>query len=131
MGAFEGVRVVGIGGDDPLWHNEERFQAAEQRFAEIVARHAEVADLGERLLAVERRNLGLFGYGVKGFTLSMIEAAVEVTGGRIGGSEVQELIELGRRMLETPGVLLDGAAEAGEQLAEAGLPPVRLSQGRL
>jgi len=131
MGAFDGVRVVGIDGDDTLWHNEERFQAAEQRFAEIVARHDEVPDLGERLLAVERRNLGLFGYGVKGFTLSMIEAAVEVTGGRIGGSEVQELIEVGRRMLETPVVLLDGAEEAVEQLADAGLPLVLLTKGDL
>ena len=131
MEAFDGVRVVGIDGDDTLWHNEERFQAAEQRLAEIVGRHAEVPDLGERLLAVERRNLGLFGYGVKGFTLSMIEAAVEVTGGRIGGSEVQELIELGRRMLETPVVLLDGAEEAVEQLADAGLPLVLLTKGDL
>src|SRR2546430_8908237 len=131
MGAFDGGRGVGIDGDDTLWHNEERFQAAEQRFAEIVARHAEVPDLGERLLAVERRNLGLFGYGVKGFMLSMIEAAVEVTGGRIGGSEVQELIELGRRMLETPVVLLDGAEEAVEQLADAGLPLVLLTKGDL
>src|SRR2546426_8927923 len=115
MGAFDGVRVVGIDGDDTLWHNEERFQAAEQRFAEIVARHAEVPYLGERLLALERRNLGLFGYGVKGFTLSMIEAAVEVTGGRIGGPPAQELIEAGRRMLETTAVALDGGEEAAEQ----------------
>ena len=131
MRAFNGVHVVGIDGDDTLWHNEERYENAQQRLAEIVARHAEVPDLDDRLLAVERRNLGLFGYGVKGFTLSMIETAVEVTGGEISGPEVQELIELGRRMLEMPVVLLDGAEEAVDRLARAGLRLVLLTKGDL
>jgi len=131
MCAFDGVHVVGIDGDDTLWHNEERYENAQQRLAEIVARHAEVPDLDDRLLAVERRNLGLFGYGVKGFTLSMIETAVEVTGGEISGPEVQELIELGRRMLEMPVLLLDGAEEAVDRLARAGLRLVLLTKGDL
>jgi putative hydrolase of the HAD superfamily len=131
MCAFEQVRVVGIDGDDTLWHNEERFHSAQQQLAEIVGRHAEVPDLDERLLAVERRNLGLFGYGVKGFTLSMIETAVEVTGGEIAGVEVQELVEVGRRMLETPVVLLDGAEQAVDRLAAAGLRLVLLTKGDL
>jgi putative hydrolase of the HAD superfamily len=131
MSAFEGVRVVGVDGDDTLWHNEERFHSAQQQLTEIVGRHAEVPDLEERLLAVERRNLGLFGYGVKGFTLSMIETAVEVTGGEIGGTEVQELVEVGRRMLETPVVLLDGAEEALDRLVTAGLRLVLLTKGDL
>jgi putative hydrolase of the HAD superfamily len=131
MNAFDGVRVVGIDGDDTLWHNEERFKVAQQQLAEIVGRHAEVPDLGERLLAVERRNLGLFGYGVKGFTLSMIETAVEVTRGQVAGGEVQELVEVGRRMLESPVVLLDGVDEAVDRLASAGLRLVLLTKGDL
>src|SRR5437588_11160294 len=106
MRAFNGVRVVGIDGDDTLWHNEERYENAQKHLAEIVARHAEVPDLDDRLLAVGRRNLGLFGYGVKGFTLSMIETAIEITGGEITGPEVREVIELGRRMLGGPVVLV-------------------------
>ena len=131
MKAFDGIGVVGIDGDDTLWHNEERYQNAQERLAEIVGRHAQVPDLEERLLAVERRNLGLFGYGVKGFTLSMIETAVEVTDGRIAGTEVQELIELGRRMLEMPVVLLDGAEEAVDRLGSAGLRLMLLTKGDL
>ena len=131
MYAFDGVHVVGIDGDDTLWHNEERYENAQQRLAEIVARHAEVPDLDDRLLAVERRNLGLFGYGVKGFTLSMIETAIEITEGEITGAEVQEMIELGRRMLEMPVVLLDGAEEAVDRLARAGLRLMLLTKGDL
>src|SRR5207237_8150569 len=71
------------------------------------------------------------GYRVKGVTLSMIETAVEVTGGEISGPEVQELIELGRRMLEMPVVLLDGAEEAVDRLARAGLRLVLLTKGDL
>jgi putative hydrolase of the HAD superfamily len=131
MSGFDGVRVVGVDGDDTLWHNEERYQWAQQRLTEIVGRHADVPDLEDRLLAVERRNLGLFGYGVKGFTLSIIETAVEVTDGEITGKEVQELVELGRQMLESPVVLLDGAEEAVDRLARAGLRLVLLTKGDL
>src|SRR5437773_11666066 len=131
MKAFDGIGVVGIDGDGTLWHNEERYQNAQERLAEVVGRHAQVPDLEERLLAVERRNLGLFGYGVKGFTLSMIETAVEVTDGRIAGTEVRELIELGRRMLEMPVVLLDGAEEAVDRLGSAGLRLMLLTKGDL
>ena len=129
--AFDQVRVVGIDGDDTLWHNEERYQWAQQRLGEVVARHSEVPDLEERLLAVERRNLGLFGYGVKGFTLSIIETAIEVTGGEVSGREVQELVDLGRQMLETPVVLLEGAEEAVDRLARSGRRLVLLTKGDL
>jgi putative hydrolase of the HAD superfamily len=131
MSGFDQVRVVGIDGDDTLWHNEERYQWGQQRLAEIVARHAEVPDLEERLLAVELRNLGLFGYGVKGFTLSIIETAVEVTDGEVTGREVRELVELGRQMLESPVVLLEGAEEAVDRLQSAGLRLVLLTKGDL
>jgi putative hydrolase of the HAD superfamily len=128
---ISGVQVVGLDGDDTLWHSEGRYHQAQQRFSEIVARHGEVADLDQRLLAVEQRNLGLFGYGVKGFTLSMIETAIEVTNGGIEAAEVKALIDLGRGMLEEPVVLVDGAAAAVKRLAAAGYRLLLLTKGDL
>lgn len=67
--------------------------------------------------ATERRNLELFGYGIKGFTLSMIETAVEVSGGRVDGEAVGRLLALGKEMLAHPVDLIDGAAETVRALA--------------
>lgn len=110
-------RVLAFDGDDTLWHNETLFASTQERFRELLVRHAPEADVDERLLAVETRNLRLFGYGIKGFVLSMIETAVELTDGRVTGREVQGLIDLGKAMLEHPTELLDGVAEVLERLA--------------
>jgi putative hydrolase of the HAD superfamily len=88
-------------------------------------------DFQQRLLATERRNLKLFGYGVKGFTLSMIETVIEVTDGRIPTSEIQRLIQLGKDMLEAPVELLPGAAEAVGRLAASPLRLLLVTKGDL
>ena len=75
------VTTVGLDADDTLWHNETIFRLSQKRFAELLADHAEEPVMMDRLAQVERRNLRLYGYGVKGFTLSMIETAMEMTGG--------------------------------------------------
>ena len=75
------VDVIGLDADDTLWHNETLFSVTQQRFAELLEDHADPDHLQERMLATESRNLKIFGYGAKGFTLSMIETALEVTGG--------------------------------------------------
>jgi len=74
------ITTVGLDADDTLWHNERLFQMTQERLAELLADHAEPGHLMERLLAAETRNLGQYGFGVKGFTLSMIETALDVTG---------------------------------------------------
>jgi len=73
------LRLVGFDGDDTLWRSEDYYRGAQDEFERIVARHVDLHDARaqERLYAVEKRNLALFGYGVKGMVLSMIEAAVE------------------------------------------------------
>jgi putative hydrolase of the HAD superfamily len=77
------LTMVGFDADDTLWHNERFFRITQERFAELLADHAEPDHLAERLLDAERRNLGRYGFGVKGFVLSMIETAIEVTEGRV------------------------------------------------
>ncbi|KAB2860776.1 MAG: HAD family hydrolase, partial [Bauldia sp.] len=96
------LTTIGFDADDTLWQNEQFFRLTERRLAELLAEHAPGVDVAARLLEAERRNLGLYGFGIKGFVLSMIETAVEVTDGRAPGSVVAEILAAGHEMLEHP-----------------------------
>jgi putative hydrolase of the HAD superfamily len=114
------ISVVGLDGDDTLWHSEQLFVETQDRFRELLAEHVDISPeaLDERLVAVERRNLGTFGYGVKGFTLSLIETAIEVTEGALPGAAVQQVLDLGKLLLDHPVTLLDGVFEAVDALTD-------------
>lgn len=109
MAAFD--VTIGFDADDTLWHNEVIFEQTHERYRALLARYHDVATVDRTLLATEIRNLDLYGYGIKGFTLSAIETAIELTGGRITTAEIRQLIELGREMLSHPVNLLDGVVE--------------------
>jgi putative hydrolase of the HAD superfamily len=111
------LHTIGFDADDTLWQNEVYFRLTEERFASLLADYADPSHLAERLLAAERRNLGHYGFGVKGFVLSMIESAIEVTEGRVPGRVIAELLAAGREMLEQPIELLAHARRAVESLA--------------
>ena len=113
------IELVGFDGDDTLWHSEGYFQHAGAEFERIVGEWIDVteASVRSRLHAVERKNLALFGYGAKGMTLSMIEAAIELTHGAIPASHIHRIVELGRVILEHPVELLPGIRAAVEAVA--------------
>lgn len=111
------IDTIAFDGDDTLWHNESLFSMTQDRFRGLLAHAADPATVDRRLLDAERANLGVYGYGIKGFVLSMIETAVALTDGRITGREIQALIDFGKTMLQHPVELLDGAAAAVELLA--------------
>ncbi len=96
------LTTIGFDADDTLWQNESFFRLTQDRFTTLLADHAASDHLAERLEAAERRNIGHYGFGVKGFTLSMIETAIEVTEGRVPAAVIGELIAAGRDMLEHP-----------------------------
>jgi putative hydrolase of the HAD superfamily len=108
------LTTIGFDADDTLWHNERFFQLTQAHFAELLAEHAERDHLMERLLAAEKRNIQHYGYGIKGFTLSMIETAIEVTDDRVPASVIRQLIEAGQEMLAHPIELLPHARQAIE-----------------
>jgi putative hydrolase of the HAD superfamily len=110
-------RVIGFDGDDTLWHNEMIFSMTQERFRELLLRYAPEADVDARLLETERRNLAAFGYGIKGFILSMAETAIDVTDGRIPAADIRAILEFGRAMLAHPVELLDGVLTTLEALA--------------
>jgi putative hydrolase of the HAD superfamily len=105
------IDVVALDGDDTLWHSENQFVMTQDRFKALLEGHADPDELDARLMAHERENLQVFGYGVKGFTLSMIETAIEVTEGRIDTGVIQDIITGAKEMLHHPVDLLDGVAE--------------------
>lgn len=113
------IELVGFDGDDTLWHSEGYFQHAGAKFERIVGGWIDVgdADVRSRLLAAERRNLALFGYGAKSMALSMVEAAIELTDGRISAGDIHRIIGLGKTVLEHPVDLLPGIRSAVEAVA--------------
>lgn len=113
------ITTIGFDADDTLWQNETFFQMTQARFVTLLAEHAAPEHLEERLLAAERRNLGHYGYGIKGFVLSMIETAIEVTEGRVPATVIGDLISEGREMLAHPINLLPHAHSTVERLAQS------------
>jgi putative hydrolase of the HAD superfamily len=109
--------VIAFDADDTLWHNEPIFHATESQFAEMLAAYHPAQWVRDRLFATEMKNLGHFGYGIKGFILSMIETAIELTEARVTGAEVQRIIGWGHEMLRHPVELLEGVRETVEALA--------------
>lgn len=108
------LQMVGFDADDTLWHSETYYQDAQAQFESLLARYIDVGDarIRERLLATERANLQLFGYGAKGMTLSMVETAIALTEARIGGADIHRITEIGKGVLQHPVELLPGVREA-------------------
>lgn len=113
------VRVVGFDGDDTLWHNETRFKLTQGEFRDLVRRHVPDADVDRHLFEVEMRNLSLYGYGIKSFTLSMLETAIGLTEGRIPAADLHVILGWGKRMLMEPTELLEGVEQTLNQVAAA------------
>jgi putative hydrolase of the HAD superfamily len=126
------IQLVGFDGDDTLWHSEGYYQSANAAFEVIVGRYVDLADAGlhQRLLATERANLKLFGYGAKGMTLSMLEAAYAITGGRIDSADMHRIVELGKAVMAHPVELLPGIREAVQAVARD-CPVVLITKGDL
>lgn len=111
------LTTIGFDADDTLWHNETFFRLTQERLASLLSGHADADHLHDRLLAAERRNLGHYGFGVKGFTLSMIETAIEVSEGQVPAAVIGEILAAGREMLEHPVELLPHARATVAALA--------------
>jgi putative hydrolase of the HAD superfamily len=111
------ITTVGLDADDTLWHNETIFRLTQARFLDLLGEH-ETAAVEARLAEIERRNLRLYGYGIKGFTLSMIETAMELCEGEPPAGVVREILAAGREMIAHPAETLPGVDEALHALAE-------------
>ncbi|MEM0932621.1 MAG: HAD family hydrolase [Bacteroidota bacterium] len=115
---FTGIKVIGFDADDTLWVNETYFRETEERFAELLEGYETKNKIDQELFKMEMANLELYGYGVKGFMLSMIESALDLSNGTIRQQTISEIISLGKRMISHPVELLDGVVEVLEKLKD-------------
>lgn len=110
------IRVVGFDADDTLWVNEPIFQDVVSRFIDLLSNHTNPKLVRARLIDVEMRNLKLFGYGIKGFVLSMAETAVEISQGAVTGKEIRQILDMGKEMMQQPVELINGVEEVLQTL---------------
>ena len=96
------LTTIGFDADDTLWQNEQCFRMTEDRFVALLGEHGEAAEISGRLLEAEKRNLGFYGFGIKGFVLSMIETAIEITRGPVPAAVIGEILAAGREMAAHP-----------------------------
>lgn len=111
------LTTIGFDADDTLWQNEHFYHQTQARFAGLLSAYVEPDALAAALLATERRNLGRYGFGIKGFTLSMVETAIRVTEGGVPASVIAEILEAGREMLSHPVETLPHVQETLQSLA--------------
>jgi putative hydrolase of the HAD superfamily len=110
--------LIAFDADDTLWHNESLYAETERKLRELLLPYVEGKPVEQRLYQTEMRNLSLYGYGIKSFALSMIETAIELTGGRIPATEIHQIIEFAKEMLAADVVLFEHAEEALSALAK-------------
>ena len=128
----DSIRLVGFDADDTLWRSQDYFDEAQAEFERLVGQYVDLHARGaqDHLSAIETRNIAVFGYGVKGMVLSMIEAAVEITEARISAADLHRIVELGKALLRHPVELLPGVREAVQAIAPD-WPVVLITKGDL
>ena len=113
---YENCKVIAFDADDTLWVNETYFRDAEKEFSKILSKYETINKIDQELFKVEMKNLELYGYGIKGFMLSMIECALKLSNYSISQHEIEKILILGKEMLTKPIELLDGVEEVLEKL---------------
>jgi len=112
------IKFIGFDADDTLWHNENIFDRAQERYRRLLEKYHPAAEVNVALFATEMRNLRLYGYGIKGFMLSATETAIELTKGEISAAEIREILRLGQDMIAHPVELLPDVAAVVPALAK-------------
>ena len=113
---FDQVKVIAFDADDTLWVNETYFRTAERQFAKLLSHYETENKIAQELFKMEIRNLPMYGYGIKGFTLLMIECALKLSNYTLSQRILEEILEIGKEMLVQPITLLDGVEEVLKSL---------------
>jgi len=108
---YKNIKVIAFDADDTLWVNETYYREAEHKFVKLLSKYETENKLDQELFKMEMKNLYLYGYGIKSFMLSMIESALELSNYKIKQTVIQEIIEIGREMLEKPIEMLEGVED--------------------
>ena len=115
---YSNIKVIGFDADDTLWVNETYFREAELEFAKLLSNFETVNKIDQELFLKEMKNLPLYGYGVKGFVLSMVELALEISNYTVSNKTIEKILEIGKDMINKPVELLDNIHDVLEQLSK-------------
>ena len=110
------LKVIAFDADDTLFVNEPYFQETEQKFCALMSDYLSEQGLSQELFKTEVDNLNLYGYGIKGYTLSMIEAALKISNNTLSVEAIEKIIVFGKELLQRPIELLDGVEETLKSL---------------
>ena len=116
--SYDDIKVIAFDADDTLWVNETYFRDVEHKFAQLLSASETENTIDQELFKMEMKNLSIYGYGIKGFVLSMVESAIELSNGKISNKVLSEIINLGKEMISMPVELLDGIEEVLEKLSK-------------
>lgn len=114
---YEDIKVIGFDADDTLWVNETYFREAEEKVGQLLSHYETPNKIDQELFRIEIENLPTYGYGVKGFVLSMIELAIDLSNGKVSNSIIEEILNIGKDMINKPIELLDGVDEILRKLS--------------
>jgi len=115
---YSNIKVIGFDADDTLWVNETYFRDAEMEFAKLLSQYETVNKIDQELFKMEMKNLPLYGYGVKGFVLSMVEMALELSNYDVSNATIDAILKIGKDMLNKPVELLEGVEETLVELSK-------------
>lgn len=115
---YKHIKVIGFDADDTLWVNETYFRDAELEFAKLMAPYETANKIDQELFKKEMENLPLYGYGIKGFVLSMVEMAMEISNHTVSNQTITKILNIGKDMLNAPVDLLDGVEAVLGQLSK-------------
>jgi len=115
---YDNIKVVGFDADDTLWVNETYFRDAEMEFAKLLAPYETANKIDQELFKMEIKNLPLYGYGVKGFVLSMVEMALKLSNYQVSATTVEAILNIGKDMINKPVELLEGVEEVLSHLSQ-------------
>jgi len=113
---FRDIKIVLFDADDTLWGNETFFRDAEKRFERMLSEYGEASEIHQKLYQKEIENLAHYGYGVKGFVLSMVECALEISNHKVSSNIIAEILTIGKEMLNEPVEVIDGVEEVLKRL---------------
>ena len=115
---YKNIKVIGFDADDTLWVNETYFRDAESAFAKLLSRFETENKIDQELFKMEIKNLPVYGYGVKGFMLSMVEMALEISNKTVSNETIERILEIGKDMINKPVELLDDVEEVLRELSK-------------
>lgn len=115
---YKNIKVIGFDADDTLWMNETYFREAEQEFCKLLSEYETPNKIDQELFKMEIGNLDLYGYGIKAFTLSMVESALDLSNYNVSNNTIEAILNIGKSMLNKPVDVLEGVETVLKELSK-------------